>query len=147
MFVGREKEMLEQANTRPQDFFICKKDWPICRFNYLRPHLITETFDFKSDHLPTIYQDYFSQDKMHLRTTPKRIMKTTVQDILIERDYHYCKIKDFTQNMGTAFCEKSDRLFTCKYLEIDKKFMRIKAHKQVLKFCKFILNKHKLLCW
>jgi len=38
MYVGREKELVKAANEDPYAFFTCNSKWPICRFNYTRPH-------------------------------------------------------------------------------------------------------------
>lgn len=38
MFVGRERELLQQANDDPYNFFTCNTKWPVCRINYTRPH-------------------------------------------------------------------------------------------------------------
>jgi hypothetical protein len=66
--------------------------------------MVTETFVFKSEKLPIIYQDYFSIDKMEQRITTKNAFKAAkISDVLIERDYHYCKIKDLTQNIAALY--------------------------------------------
>ena len=62
MFVGREKELLKQANEDPYQFFTCNTKWPICRINYTKPHQVVEEFVFKVEFLSDveIYQDYFA---------------------------------------------------------------------------------------
>jgi hypothetical protein len=54
MFVGREKELLAKALTNPHDFFTCNPSWPMCRFNFTRPHSYVEEFVFKSENLSSI---------------------------------------------------------------------------------------------
>lgn len=47
MFVGREQEMIKNAKENPKEFFRCNPNWPLCRFNFIRPHLVVEEFVFR----------------------------------------------------------------------------------------------------
>ena len=82
MFHGREKDLVAQATENPQEFFKCNKDWPLCRFNYMQPHSVADEFVFKTPKLPTIYQDYFSPEKMGTRVK-KDPAPTVASDVLI----------------------------------------------------------------
>lgn len=71
MYVGREKDLVKEANEDPVKFFNCNSKWPVCRINFTRPHQIVEEFVFKVEYTQTleIYQDYFNPDKMVKRMT------------------------------------------------------------------------------
>jgi hypothetical protein len=46
MFMGREKELKAKAVQNPEDFFSCNTNWPMCRFDFTRPHCVVEEFVF-----------------------------------------------------------------------------------------------------
>jgi len=54
MFVGRERELLAKAKENPVNFFTCNSNWPLCRFNFTRPHCIVEEFVFKIEHMSSV---------------------------------------------------------------------------------------------
>jgi hypothetical protein len=47
--------------------------------------------------------------------------KTEPNEILIERSHHYCKIRNFTKQLGCMFIANSELLLQSKYLYVDKK--------------------------
>ncbi len=51
MYVGREKELIKEANEDPIKFFKCNSKWPVCRINFTRPHQIVEEFVFKVEYM------------------------------------------------------------------------------------------------
>ena len=42
MFIGSEKELLKEALTNPESFFTCNVKWPLCRFNFTKPHYMID---------------------------------------------------------------------------------------------------------
>lgn len=69
--------------------------WPLCRFNFTKEHVIVDEFVFKSQNYEKleIYQDYFSKDKLAERMLRVREAPTAACNLLLERNYHYCRIK------------------------------------------------------
>lgn len=65
MFIGSERELMFQSQNQANSFFICNQNWPQCRFDFTKEHLIIEEFVFKIDNLANIeiFNDYFAADK------------------------------------------------------------------------------------
>ncbi len=141
MFTGTEKLNLNAAKEDPEKFFCCNSNWPQCRFNFAKQHLVTEEFVFKIENLQDveIFQDYFSPNKLEVRMN-RQAINVTNHGILIERSQHYCKIKGFTASLAQLYSNSqlNEKLFMCKDLDIKKKMSQIEAHKKVLKFCQHI---------
>lgn len=72
------------------------------------------------------------------------VKKQTVStaNLLIERNYHYCRIKNFANSISTQFSSEDqtqqDNLLLCKDLEINKKLSYLDGHKKMIKFCQHI---------
>lgn len=68
-----------------------------------------------------------------------KIPKPCSINLILERDYHYCRIKNFTDSLVSLFSaesdEQKDKLLLCKYLELTQKLTVIEAHKKMVKFC------------
>jgi hypothetical protein len=60
------------------------------------------------------------------------------RDLLLERGFHYCNLKNFTRNIGNLFVTKSELLLHNKYFDIEKKLQTFDAHKRMMNFCKEI---------
>lgn len=146
MFIGSETSNLEAALSNPHDFFTCDPKWPQCRFDFTKPHVIVEEFVFKSGTFDkmVIYQDYFSeknQDRLMDPVKQKKIRlpKPQTSNLLLERNYHFCRIKNLTGRLAELFgsenAEEKDKLLLCKYLEMSEKVSVIEAHKRMVKFC------------
>jgi len=54
MFIGTERELLASSIEDPHSFFTCDPEWPICRFNFAKEHVIPEDFVFKIENLSEI---------------------------------------------------------------------------------------------
>lgn len=111
MFQGQtEREMLNQANLNPKDFFSCNHKWPVCRFNFAKEHTIVEEFVFKVESLSDveIFHDYFDANKFEKRMSRKP-PATTVKNLLLERGQHYCRIRDFTPNFVAMFTSDDEQ--------------------------------------
>lgn len=73
MFIGSEKELLKEALTNPESFFTCNVKWPLCRFNFTKPHQMIDEFVFKTENYERleIFQDYFDPNKFLTRMNSK----------------------------------------------------------------------------
>ncbi len=118
----------------------------MCAFNFAKKHVIPETFTYKSSNYDeiTIMPDYFSEDAIEFKSLEEdhTIEKpTSVMNLVIERDQHYCKE---TNNFINTFCSlyvhkrKQSRLFKCKQLAIKKNMTQIESHRKMMKFVYFI---------
>ena len=123
------------------NFFKCNEKWPLCAFNFVKKHVIPEHFTFKAEDYTDveIYDDYFSQEVLS-NNSPFRRLVTMTNNILLERNYHYCKINLFQNSLASLYVSKrkQDRLFKCKHLAIKKNMTEIEAHRKMIKFCTFV---------
>ena len=104
MFIGLANDLHKQAQQDPIAFFSCNPKWPLCRFNFTKPHVIPDEFVFKVEKWVEveIFQDYFSPNKF-LNRMQRKPPPTSQKDILIERNYHYCKVNLFTETLATLY--------------------------------------------
>jgi len=65
MFIGLDRELQKQALLDPISFFSCDPKWPLCRFNFTKPHVIPDEFVFKIENWvqAEIFEDDFSPNK------------------------------------------------------------------------------------
>lgn len=61
-------------------------------------------------------------------------------NIVIERDYHYCKANLIINTFASLYVHKrkQSRLFKCKQLAIKKNMTQIESHRKMMKFVQFI---------
>ena len=66
MWEGRVAEQLKTSVEDPIKFFKCSSQYPMCAFNFCKPHVIPEEFVFKAQpSLDTeLIEDYFAPKKM-----------------------------------------------------------------------------------
>jgi hypothetical protein len=68
-----------------------------------------------------------------------KLPKPQTCNLLLERNYHFCRIKNMTERLAELFnaesVQEKDKLLLCKYLEISMKLTSIEAHKRMVKFC------------
>ena len=148
MFPGRIIDQLEESVKDPINFFKCNQKWPMCSFNFAKPHMIPDQFVFKAENhnFQDFVEDYFSVERIEREKKNKRnkhqrgIVGTATSNILIERNYHYCKINQFTNQLASLYASKSkqEKLFMCKYYDIKKKMTLLETHKKMLKFCAYV---------
>lgn len=65
MFVGSEKQQIAEAESQPEQFFRCSKNWPQCKFNFVKPYELIDEFVFKIENLEQvlIIDEYFTDFK------------------------------------------------------------------------------------
>lgn len=116
----------------------------MCAFNFSKQHVIPETFTYKSGDYDdiAIYPDYFSEQAIEFQRAekPRLEQATTVTNIVIERDYHYCKANLFVNTFASLYIHKrkQSRLFKCKQLAIKKNMTQIESHRKMMKFVSFL---------
>mmetsp|Transcript_15009 Transcript_15009/g.18966 ORF Transcript_15009/g.18966 Transcript_15009/m.18966 type:complete len:146 (+) Transcript_15009:1309-1746(+) len=120
MFDGDIRDRMKMSYADPVSTFKCKQSWPMCAFNFSKKHVIPETFTYKSGDYDeiAIYPDYFSPAAIEFQAhdEPKIEQKSTVTNILIERDFHYCKANMFINTFASLYVHKrkQSRLFKCR---------------------------------
>ena len=123
------------------NFFKCNEKWPLCAFNFVKKHVIPEHFTFKAEDYTEveIYDNYFSVSNLQKNSSSRTKVTSTV-NILLERNYHYCKINLFQNSLASLYVsrKKQEKLFKCKHLAIKKNMTEIEAHRKMLKFCTFV---------
>ena len=113
----------------------------MCAFNFSKKHVIPETFTFKSGDYDdiAIYPNYFSPEAIEYQEE-RQEEASTVTNIVIERDYHYCRANMFINTFASLYVNKrkQSRLFKCKQLAIKKNMTQIESHRKMMKFVTFI---------
>jgi len=116
----------------------------MCAFNFAKPHMIPDQFVFRAENPNDfeIQEDYFCMRKLAFKEKKSRQRDdaTGTKNILIERNYHYCKINAFTKQLSQLYVSpsKQEKLFMCKYYDIKKKMTLLETHKKMLKFCAYV---------
>lgn len=140
MFEGDIRDRMKMSYADPVSTFKCKQHWPMCAFNFSKKHVIPETFTYKSGDYDeiAIFPDYFSESAIEFQEQdePREEKASTVTNILIERDFHYCKANLFVNTFASLYVHKrkQSRLFKCKQLAIKKNMTQIESHRKMMKF-------------
>ena len=97
LFPGGAGEKMKKSYSDPLNFFKCNEKWPMCAFNFVKKHVIPEQFTFKAEDYTGIemFDDYFSCENQAKNSGRRRPLGTMTNNILLERNYHYCKINLF----------------------------------------------------
>ncbi len=143
MFDGRILDQMKMSVSKPLQFFKCDQAWPMCAFNFTKIHVIPEEFCFKVENLNDvqIFDDYFSIDNMskHNNSRPRGTLSC---HILMERNYHYCRINLFVNTLASMFVSRKKNLVltNCKKIQIKKQMTLLESHRVMQKFCNFVRN-------
>ena len=142
LFPGGAGEKMKKSYSDPLNFFKCNEKWPMCAFNFAKKHVIPEQFTFKAEDYTgiEIFDEYFAESNQAKHSGRRRPLGTMTNNILLERNYHYCKINLFQNTLASLYVSKrkQDRLFKCKHLAIKKNMTEIEAHRKMIKFCTFV---------
>jgi hypothetical protein len=135
LFEGDIRTRLKNSYEDPARFFCCKPDWPMCAFDFVKRHVIPEEFTFKAANFGEVvqYPDYFSDNgPQDLEVA----FETKAENILIERNPHYCEANLFINTFASLYVNKhkQERLFLCKMFAIKKIMSRIESHKKMMRF-------------
>jgi len=65
---------------------------------------------------------------------------SVTENILIERDFHYCRANLFLNTFASLYVnkKKQSNLFRCKHIAIKKNMTQIESHRKMMKFVSFI---------
>ena len=117
LFEGDIRERMKNSYRDPVATFKCNDEWPMCSFNFAKKHVIPETFTFKSADYDQIliYPNYFGPESI-AQQPPSIEQPSTATNIIIERDYHYCRANLFINTFASLYVNKrkQSRLFKCK---------------------------------
>ena len=117
LFEGDIRDRMKNSYRDPVMTFKCDSNWPMCAFNFAKKHVIPETFTFKSGDYDEIliYPNYFSPEAIEFQEEREE-EPSTVTNIIIERDFHYCRPNLFINTFASLFVNKrkQSRLFKCK---------------------------------
>lgn len=123
LFEGDIRDRMKNSYRDPATTFKCDQNWPMCAFNFSKKHVIPETFTYKSGDYDNIliYPNYFSEGAIEFQEEKKEL-PSSVTNIVIERDYHYCRANLFINTFASLYVNKrkQSRLFRCKQLAIKK---------------------------
>ena len=141
LFEGDIRDRMKNSYKDPIGLFKCNEKWPMCAFNFAKKHVIPETFTFKAGDYDEfeIYPSYFSEGNIN-NQPEKSEEHSTVTNVVIERDYHYCRANLFVNTFASLYVNKrkQSRLFKCKQLAIKKNMTQIESHRKMMKFVGFI---------
>lgn len=141
LFEGDIRDRMKNSYRDPATTFKCDQNWPMCAFNFSKKHVIPETFTYKSGDYDNIliYPNYFSEGAIEFQEQ-KEEQPSTLTNIVIERDYHYCRANLFINTFASLYVNKrkQSRLFRCKQLAIKKNMTQIESHRKMMKFVTFI---------